>query len=224
MTTTKRAPRAAAKREGTPTPAKPARRTPAAKATPTADDICDLLDDEDFHDEMLVLARGHEEAARVLAGMNEAQRERTGHMQEAQRVYLELANDITYPVDASGRVHDLGGLASMNADTEGANSTLMAIFYTMALLGYRKSGPAFIKKRRMTGGVYINANTWVDIRAVDDVHDELQPEHTQHNRDLPPDLRAAAARRDQEEGMRLSAQWKVAPKPIIKSGPRPEGW
>lgn len=174
------------------------------------------------------LARGNVDAAKVLAGLNEEQRQRTRDMQEAQLVYLQLAEDISYPVDQAGRVHDLQGLASMNTATEDgpANSTLMAIFWTMSLLGYRKSGPQFIKQRayRRHDGVYRNAHTWVDARAPDEAENELQPQHDQHQRDLAPDLRAAAARRDRDDGIRISAEWKVKPVPIIKPGPRPEGW
>lgn len=220
MSTTRR-PRAAAQKQKR----APSRSTKTSVGTA----ICDELDRAEFDDEMLVMAHGHRDTARVLAALTEEQRERTRQMQEAQKVYIELAQDISYPVDARGRVHDLGGLAMMNADdTKGANSTLMAIFHTMSLLGYRKVGPAFIKKRaipeHLRAGCYEDAHTWVDVRSPDVVEDELAAEHSQHQRDLPPDTRALAARRDREEGIRISAQWREEPQPIIKDGPRPEGW
>lgn len=211
---------------------KPTKATRPAKASvpkgPTPDDICDAIDAAEFEDELMGLALGNRDAAEVLRQLNDEQRARTRDMQEAQQVYLQLAEDISYPLDQAGRVHDLVGLASMNTDTEEgpANSTLMAIFWTMSLLGYRKTGPCFIKKRAYKdhSGVYRGAHTWVDVRAPDEAENELQAQHDQHQRDLPPDVRAAAARRDRDDGMRLSAEWHTAPEPVIKNGPRPKGW
>lgn len=209
-------------------PPAPAPAKPAAAKTVAGSDICDAIDEAEFEDELMTLARGHPEAVEVLRGLNDEQRQRTRDMQDAQRVYLQLAEDISYPVDQGGRVHDLAGLATMNTDNEEgpANSTLMAIFWTMSLLGYRKTGPAFIKKRayKSHAGTYRSAHTWVDARAADEAENELQPQHDQHQRNLPPDLRAAAARRDRDEGMKISATWHTKPEPVIKPGPRPKGW
>lgn len=226
MTATK--PRAA-KRRTTAAAAQAAAKAPKRTVTDyhTADAICDAAEDADRDDLVVALAHGNADAAAVLAGLDDEQLQRTQDMQAAQQAYIQLCEDISYPVDQAGRVHDLQGLATRNQDLEGANSTLMAIFWTMTLLGYRRVGPQFIKKRyyppSMLGGVYKDVHTWVDMRAPDDAAQELKPQHSSDDRDLPPDLRAAAARRDGQVPT-VTAEWKVKAEPIIKPGPRPKGW
>lgn len=115
------------------------------------------------------------------------ERERAVEMLEVQRAYLDLLDTMSYPVDPEGNVYDTSAMTPM----------AMALAWTLALNGFRRSGAPYIKKRFLNdSGVVGEAHTWVDFRAPETAEEELRPEHQADDLSLPPDVRALAARRD----------------------------
>lgn len=163
---------------------------------------CEMWDDVDPNDFAVALA----------AGLRGEQARNIAVMRDAQRAYLELLEVMEYPVDQAGRPHDLNAMSS----------AVLAIAWTAVLYGFRRSGEPLIKKRKIIApGVYENACTWVPIDAPDDVERDLRPGDYQHDRLRPPDVRAAAARRDGDEPQVL-AEWRTTAKVTYRDEPRPE--
>lgn len=176
--------------------------------------ICDLLDADDYDDEIRYLGNNHPPAMKAIADLDDAQRERTHQMIDLQRVYIQILDDMgVMVVDQNGRQHDLRAI----------QSTVMAFAWTMSLLGFRKSAQPWIKKRRWTDNHGIERLAWVDVRQPDDPADQLTPEHKADDRNLPPDLRSLAAQRD-HLSPRLQGEWHVSVEPKIVDAPRPKDW
>lgn len=172
--------------------------------------ICDELDALDYDDEVRYLGNDHGPAMKVIAGLSEERRQATHEMVDAQRVYIQIMQDLgTMVADQNGRTHDLRAI----------QSTVMAFAWTQALLGYRKTGRQWIKKRRWKDAHGVERETWVDIRQPDTLEDH----HRADDRDLPPDLRSLAAQRDDLEA-RVQAEWHVSVEPKIVDAPRPKDW
>ena len=132
------------------------------------------------------------------ADLTPAEKERAYLMVEAQAAYLQILDTLSYPVDPEGHVHDLSALGMSK----------VAIAWTLALNGFRQTGPQYIKKRAINApGCYADAHTWVDSRAPDNAADELRPEHSSHDPKLPPDTRRLAAIRDGVPPMERPAEW-----------------
>lgn len=156
------------------------------------------------------------------AGLDLEKAQRVAAMREIQRAYLELLEVMEYPVDQNGRTHDLNILMA-GTDDQISQSTPMAIAWTAALYGFRRSAEPLIKKRRFTNleGVYPNACTWVDVKAPDDAERDLQPGDYSADRLRPPDVRGLAARRD-GEGPTVMSQWHTKAEVRYTDEPRPE--
>ena len=145
------------------------------------------------------------------ANLTPAEKERAYEMMVVQAAYLEILDTMSYPVDPEGHVHDLSALGP----------TKIAIAWTLALNGFRRSADPYIKKRAYTApGCYPDAHTWVDVRAPDDAAAELRPEHRADDHRLPPDTRRLAALRDNAPPMQLPPEWKVRPKIVYEDTPR----
>lgn len=180
------------------------------------DPICDELDRLDADEMVSYLSHGDAKTAAVVAGWDEEKKARAAEMVDVQRVYLQLMEDLIDPTDQGGRTHDLRAM----------ESTRLAICWTMALCGYRRSGKAYIRKRRLPdlGGTYgSQAYTWVDARAPETAEDDLLPEDRADTRIRPPDVRSLAAQRDGEEP-RVLAEWHVTPEVKTVNAPRPKDW
>lgn len=180
------------------------RAAPTKTKRPTADPICDELDRLDLDDEVFYLGNGHAPAMKAIKDLDEAQRLRTHEMIAVQRVYLQLLEDLKDPTDQSGR----------NFDTQAVPSLILAIGWTMALLGYRRVADAKIKRR---------GRVWVDVRQPDDPVEALLDTDKASDKALPPDVRGLAAQRDGEEP-RVLAEWHVSVEPKIVDAPRPKDW
>jgi hypothetical protein len=132
-----------------------------------------------------------------------AERERAYEMLRAQHAYLQILDCLTYPVDPEGHTHDLNMLGP----------TKVAIAWTLALVGFRLTGPRLIKKRSFTApGCYEDAHTWVDAREPDTAEAALRPEDRADDPNLPPDTRRLAAIRDGAAPMEMPATWHTTPK------------
>ena len=154
----------------------------------------------------------HDFIVGLTAGLDPERARKIAEMREAQRAYLELLEVMEYPVDQNGRPHDLN---HMSAST-------LAIAWTAALYGFRRSAFSLIKKRRITGpGVYENACTWVPSDAPDDAERDLTPGDFSDDRVRPPDVRALAAKRDGDEPQVL-AEWHTKAEISYRDEPRPE--
>lgn len=192
-------------------PAKPKRvRKPAASADP----ICAELDRLDEDDEVFYLGNGHPPAMQAIRNLDEAQRLRTHEMLDSQRTYLQVMEDLVDPCDQSGRTHDLRAMGS----------SVMAIAWTLSLLGYRKVAAPRIRRRPVKGAFYADACTWVDVRAPLTAEEELSAKHRGDDTSLPPDIRALASQRDGLPGMPVTSEWSVSVKPKIIEAPRPKDW
>jgi hypothetical protein len=147
------------------------------------------------------------------SGLTREEKKRAYAMMEAQQAFLEILDTLSYPVDPDGHIHDLNHMQPTN----------IAIAWTLALNGFRKTGPVHIKKRFFTaGGVYQNAHTWVDVRSPDNAAQELRPEHRSDDPTLPPDTRKLAADRDGEQPNIPDQEWHTKPRIIREYAPRPE--
>lgn len=140
------------------------------------------------------------------ANLTGEEKRRAYQMLEVQKAYLEILDDLKFATDPDGHVHDLTMMPATN----------IAIAYTLALHGWRRSGTPYIKKRRVPSVNYEDAYTWVDSRAPDDASSELQPEHKSYDMTLPPDTRKLAAERDGEEVPPLPPPWEDEPAKIIE--------
>jgi hypothetical protein len=148
------------------------------------------------------------------AGLQGEERKRAIEMLKVQAAYLEIYNSLDFPNDPDGHVVDLSGVHMTQPK--------VAIAWTLALLGYRPSGRAYIKKRFYeSGGVYENAYYYVDSRAPDAAGEELRPEHSPDDPRLPPDTRRLAAVRDGAPGQELPT-WAVKPTVTVEDAPRPQ--
>jgi hypothetical protein len=147
------------------------------------------------------------------ANLTREEKKRAYAIHEAHKAFLEILDCLSYPVDADGHIHDLNHM----------EPTRLAIAWTLALSGFRKSGPPHIKKRFFTtGGVYQDAHTWVDVRAPDTAAEELRPEHQSRDPKLPPDTRKLAAERDGEQAVNPYTEWHTEAKIIREYAPRPK--
>lgn len=136
------------------------------------------------------------------ADLSDAERERAYDMLQVQHAYLQILDCLSYPVDPEGHVHDLNMLGP----------TKIAIAWTLALVGFRPTGPQCIKKRHFSApGCYEDAHTWVDAREPDTAEEALKPEHRASDHKLPPDTRRLAAIRDGEPPMEMPATWQTGP-------------
>ena len=134
------------------------------------------------------------------AGLTAAEKVRAYAVAEVQAAYLEILECLKYPVDPAGHVHDLSILGP----------TKVAIAYTLALTGFRKSGPQHIKQRKFSApGCVDDAVTWVDARSPDNADEELRPGHSVYDESLPPDTRRLAAVRDGVPVTPMNDEWSV---------------
>jgi len=143
------------------------------------------------------------------AGLTGEARKRAQELLKVQAAYLEIYQALDFPNDPEGNVCDLSG-AHMTQPK-------IAIAWTLALLGFRRTGRGYIKKRHYdVPGVYDNAYYYVDSRAPDEAFEELRPEHRSGDYKLPPDTRRLAAMRDGEEPMQFPPGWAVKPEVNIE--------
>lgn len=134
-------------------------------------------------------------------------------MVKVQAAFLEIMDCMSYPVDPEGHIHDLAAMGP----------TKLAIAWTLALCGFRSTGKKYIKKRAYNApGCYEDAHTWVDVRSPDNAADELKPEHSADDLNLPPDTRRLAAQRDGAPGQQMPDLWRVKPKIVYTNEPRKE--
>jgi len=146
------------------------------------------------------------------AGLTGEERKRAVEMLKVQKAYIEIYNCLDFPNDPDGHVVDLSGIHMTQPK--------VAIAWTLALLGFRRSGKPYIKKRGyQTGGVYENSYYYVDSRAPDQAEQELRPEHSADDHWLPPDTRRLAAIRDEAPGQELP-QWNQKPVVTVEHVPR----
>lgn len=137
------------------------------------------------------------------ANLSPAERERAYELLNAQNAYLQILDSLTYPIDPEGHTHDLNMLGP----------TKIAIAWTLALVGFRLSGPRLIKKRSFSApGCYEDAHTWVDVRQPDNAQEALRPEDRSDDPSLPPDTRRLAAIRDGAAPMEMPPGWHTTPK------------
>lgn len=147
------------------------------------------------------------------ANLTLEERERALLVLDAQKAYLEIVDTLSYPVDPEGSVYDLSAM----------QPTVLAIAWTLALVGFRKTGPAMIKKRFFEADqVLAGAHTWVDARAADDAAQELKPSDRCDDPNLPPDTRYLAAKRDNVEKPAIPVWEGVKPVVTVVNEPRPE--
>jgi hypothetical protein len=147
------------------------------------------------------------------AGLTGQERKTALEMLKTQAAYLEIYEALDFPNDPDGHVVDLSGVHMTQPK--------VAIAWTLALLGFRRTGKAYIKKRHYRApGVYGNAYYYVDARAADDAAGELAAEHRADDPHLPPDTRRLAALRDGEPGQQLPPPWAVKPKITWEDTPR----
>lgn len=187
--------------------------------------VCDAIedaDDDDLHPQM--------------RGYTREQIERTFDAIAVQNSFMDMLRLVKYPIDERGRTYDLrfldlGGSkeAVLASGPSMGGSVMRAIFYTMTLLGFRRTcskcghhEKSWIKPRVVpgTGGM----QTWVDIRKPDTAEEELSPEHKQSMINLPPDVRALAAKRDGEDGLAAQVEWHTKANIEFVDAPRPEDW
>lgn len=137
------------------------------------------------------------------ADLTPAERERAYEMLKVQHAYLQILDCLTYPIDPEGHTHDLNMLGP----------TKIAIAWTLALVGFRATGPHLIKKRSFSApGCYEDAHTWVDAREPNTAQEALRPEHKADDHTLPPDTRRLAAIRDGAAPMEMPPGWHTTPK------------
>ena len=122
------------------------------------------------------------------ANLTAAERERALEILDAQKAYVDIIDTISGNVtDPEGNCYDMAAMPPV----------VWAAAWTLALNGFRRSGPVYIKKRFFEADqVLAGAYTWVDVRAPDDAAEELRPEHNFDDPNLPPDTRYLAAKRD----------------------------
>jgi hypothetical protein len=144
------------------------------------------------------------------AHLSKEEEDRAWEMLHVQNAYLQIVDCLSYPVDPEGHIHDLSAIGP----------TKLAIAWTLALNGFRPTGPKYIKKRPFSApGCYKDAHTWVDVRQPDDAAQELRPEHRSGDYKLPPDTRRLAAQRDGEQPDPPPA-WSVRPEVSVDFVPR----
>lgn len=137
------------------------------------------------------------------ADLTPSEREHAYEVLRAQAAYLQILDCLSYPVDPDGHVHDLNMMGP----------TRVAIAWTLALVGFRMTGPQLIKKRSFSApGCYEDAHTWVDVREPDVA--ELKPTDQADDPNLPPDTRRLAALRDGAAPMQMPETWKTEPQII----------
>jgi hypothetical protein len=147
------------------------------------------------------------------AGLTGEEKKRAIEMLKVQKAYLEIYNSLDFPNDPDGHVVDLSGIHMTQPK--------VAIAWTLALLGYRQSGRAYIKKRgTVSPGTYDNGYYYVDSRASDNPFDDLLPHHSSHDHYLPPDTRRLAALRDGDEPQDLGSPWQQKVKVTEEFVPR----
>lgn len=149
----------------------------------------------------------------IEANLTDAEKGRAYEMLDAHDAFLTIMDTLSYPIDPDGHTHDLNHM----------HPTKIAIAWTLALSGYRKTGPVYIKKRAHPGaGMYADAHTWVDVRAPDTAAEELKPGDNSMDPKLPPDTRRLAAIRDGEEPLYQQQEWHTSPRVVSEFAPRPE--
>lgn len=147
------------------------------------------------------------------ANLSKEEEDLAWEMLHVQSAFLEIYHCMSYPVDPEGHVHDLSAIGP----------TKLAIAWTLALNGFRSSGPKYIKKRAVaSAGCYTDAHTWVDIRKPDTAVEELRTEHRSADYTLPPDTRKLAAQRDGDPGQQYPSGWDVTPEVSVEFAPRPD--
>jgi hypothetical protein len=146
------------------------------------------------------------------AGLSGEERRRAIEMMKIQAAYLEIYNALDFPNDPDGHLVDLSAVHMTQPK--------VAIAWTLACLGFRRTAKAYIKKRHYSApGIYANAYYYVDVRAPDDAAEELTPQMYAGDHHLPPDTRRLAAIRDGSPGQELP-QWAVRPKITWEDVPR----
>jgi hypothetical protein len=149
------------------------------------------------------------------ANLTDAERQRALEILDAQEAYLGIFDALSYPVDPEGTVYDLSAVGP---------PVLLAIAWTLALNGFRRSGPVMVKKRFFDHPqVPAGAFAWVDSRSPDSAAEELQPGHYSEDPTLPPDTRYLAAKRDGIEPTQQPTWTGIKPKVVYHDEPRPAG-
>jgi hypothetical protein len=139
------------------------------------------------------------------ADLTPEEKERAYEMLMVQAAYLEIYDCLDYPTDPDGHIVDLAGIHMTQPK--------VAIAWTLALNGFRRTDKQYIKKRYYSvPGVIEGAYTWVDSYAPENAAEELTPQMKADDHRLPPDTRRLAAIRDGEPGQKLPDGWSVTPK------------
>lgn len=148
------------------------------------------------------------------ANLSPAERERALEILEAQHAYVDIIDTLSgHVIDPEGNQYDLTSIGP----------AVWSIAWTLALVGYRRSGPAYIKKRFFQGDQVMEGSfAWVDSRAPDDAAEELRPEHSADDPNLPPDTRYLAAQRDGAGKPAIPTWDGVKPKIVVVNEPRPD--
>jgi hypothetical protein len=139
------------------------------------------------------------------AGLSPQEREIAYEMLLVQAAYLEIYECLDYPTDPDGHIVDLSAVHMTQPK--------IAIAWTLALNGFRRTDKQYIKRRHYTvPGVVEGAYTWVDVRNPDNAAEELRPEHRPDDPKLPPDTKRLAAIRDGAPGQPQPDPWSVTAK------------
>lgn len=147
------------------------------------------------------------------AGLQGEEKRRAIEMLKVQEAYLGIYESLDFPNDPDGHIVDLSGVHMTQPK--------VAIAWTLALLGYRPSGRAYIKKRAIDApGTYEGGYYYVDANAPDNPLEELQPQHKSTDHYLPPDTRRLAALRDNDPPQNLGTPWAQKVKVTEEYAPR----
>lgn len=139
------------------------------------------------------------------ASLTKDERARAREMKKVQDAYLQILDCMSYPVDPQGNVHDLNAIGP----------TKLAIAWTLALNGFRRTGKKYIKKKPVKGiGVYADAHTWVDARIPDMEEPVMAPR---------PDPPPTPATHRVGEMPRMPEMWHAGTKITYDDDMRPEG-
>lgn len=126
-----------------------------------------------------------------------------------QAAYLEIYDCLDYPTDPDGHTVDLSAIHMTQPK--------IAIAWTLALNGFRRTEHQYIKKRHYSApGVVEGAYTWVDTRSGETAAEELRPDHRPDDPHLPPDTRRLAAQRDGAPGQQPPDLWSVTVVPTFE--------
>lgn len=136
---------------------------------------------------------------------------RAREMKKVHDAFVEIVECMSYPVDWEGNIHDLNAIGP----------TKMAIAWTLALNGFRKTGKRYIKKRFYDGlGLYADAHTWVDARAPDSPEEARNGQPTDAGMFSPP---VTTRRLADDAAPPMPEIWLAKPKITYDDDMRPGG-